>query len=54
MRSPLGLSQTEREEISRDLRAGASLHTITVQLRRSPSTLPHEVSANGGRAKRSV
>ncbi|MSP17895.1 MAG: hypothetical protein EXR73_15055 [Myxococcales bacterium] len=38
-RSPLRLSLAEREEISRDARAGNSLRTIVARLRRSPSTV---------------
>ena len=50
-RSDLRLSLEEREEISRGLAAGLSMRAIAEGLRRSPSTVCREVSANGGRAK---
>ena len=49
-RSRLALTLTEREEISRGLRAQLSLRTIARQLRRVPSTISREVRRNGGRA----
>ena len=48
--SPLRLSLTEREEISRGLAAGESLRGIAVSLGRAPSTVSREVAANGGRS----
>jgi transposase, IS30 family len=47
-RSPLRLSLTEREEISRGLVGRESLRAIAVRLGRSPSTISREVHANGG------
>jgi Helix-turn-helix domain len=46
-RSPRRLSCAEREEVSRGLRLGSSLRSIAVQLRRAPSTISREVTANG-------
>ena len=48
-RSRLALRLSEREEISRGLRARLSLRTIARQLRRAPSTISREVRDNGGR-----
>ena len=48
-RSRLALRLSEREEISRGLRAQLSLRTIARQLRRAPSTISREVRDNGGR-----
>ena len=48
-RSPLRLSPSEREEISRGLVAGQSLREISRGLGRSPSTVSREVARNGGR-----
>jgi IS30 family transposase len=48
VRSPLRLSLTEREEISRGLAGGESLRAIARRLARSPSTISREVAANGG------
>ena len=48
-RSHLALRLSEREEISRGLRAQLSLRTIARQLRRAPSTISREVRHNGGR-----
>jgi IS30 family transposase len=48
-RSPLRLSCSEREELSRGLRAGESLRAIAARLRRAPSTISREVVANGSR-----
>jgi IS30 family transposase len=50
-RSPLRLSEAEREEISRGLRAGESLRTIARRLERAPSTISREVAGNGGRGR---
>jgi IS30 family transposase len=51
VRSPLRLSLSEREEISRGLAGGESLRSIAVRLGRSPSTISREVAANGGRRR---
>jgi IS30 family transposase len=48
-RSRLALRLSEREEISRGLRAQLSLRTIARELRRAPSTISREVRHNGGR-----
>jgi IS30 family transposase len=50
-RSALRLSNAEREEISRGLRAGETLRLIATQLGRAPSTVSREVRANGGRRR---
>ena len=47
-RSPLRLSLTEREEISRGLAGGESRRSIARRLGRSPSTISREVNVNGG------
>ena len=47
-RSPLALSLTEREEISRALALGQSIRSIAGALNRSPSTISREISRNGG------
>jgi IS30 family transposase len=47
-RSPLRLSLTEREEISRGLAAGESLRVIAGRLGRTASTVSREVGRNGG------
>jgi len=44
-RSRLALRLSEREEISRGLRAQLSLRTIACQLRRAPSTISREAMA---------
>ncbi len=43
------LSLSEREEISRGLASGESMHTIAARLGRSASTVSREVERNGGR-----
>ena len=48
VRSPLRLSLTEREEISRGLAGGESRRSIARRLGRSPSTISREVNVNGG------
>ena len=50
-RSRLALTLSEREEVSRGLRAELSLRTIARQLRRAPSTISREVRRNGGRSR---
>lgn len=50
-RSALRLSLSEREEISRGLRAGESRRAIARRLGRAPSTVAREVAANGSRRK---
>ena len=47
-RSPLALSLTEREEISRSLASGCSIRSIALQLGRAPSTVSREIQRNGG------
>ena len=48
-RSALRLSCSEREELSRGLRAGDSLRAVASRLGRAPSTISREVIANGSR-----
>ena len=50
-RSPLRLSLSEREEISRGLVAGESCRSIARQLGRAPSTVSREIARNGGRGR---
>ncbi|MGH6805074.1 MAG: IS30 family transposase [Methyloceanibacter sp.] len=50
-RSPLRLSQAEREEISRGVVAGNSCRVIAGRLSRAPSTVSREISSNGGRQR---
>jgi len=47
-RSRLALTLSEREEVSRGLRAQMSFRSIARQLRRAPSTISREVRRNGG------
>ena len=49
-RSRLALTLSEREEISRGLRAQMSLRAIARELWRAPSTISREVRRNGGRS----
>ena len=49
-RSRLALSMTEREEISRALAAGESIHCVAKRLRRAASTISRELQRNGGKA----
>jgi IS30 family transposase len=49
-RSPLALTLTEREVISRGLAQQQSLRAIAAQLGRSPSTVSREIQRNGGYA----
>jgi IS30 family transposase len=51
VRSPLRLSLTEREEISRGVAAGESLRAIAGRLGRAPSTVSREVASHGGRRR---
>ena len=48
-RSRLSLTLAEREEISRGLVAGHSIHSIAALLGRAPSTISRELTRNGGR-----
>ena len=48
-RSQRSLSLAEREEISRGVVAGWSLHSIAVIMGRAPSTVSREIKRNGGR-----
>ena len=48
-RSKRMLSLAEREEISRGVVAGRSLHSIAAALNRAPSTISREINRNGGR-----
>ena len=50
-RSRLGLTLSEREEISRGAVAGRSLRSIAVTLGRAPSTVSREIQRNGGRRR---
>jgi IS30 family transposase len=50
-RRPNALTLEEREEISRGIVAGYSLHAISISLARSVSTLSREVARNGGRSR---
>lgn len=47
-RSPLSLTLSERESISRGIAAELSIRTIASQLNRSPSTISREINRNGG------
>ena len=47
-RSCRSLTLPEREEISRGVVAGCSLHSIAASLARSPSTISREIRRNGG------
>ena len=48
-RSPLALSLSEREQISRGIVAGHSMRSIARSLRRAPSTVSREIQRHGGR-----
>jgi transposase, IS30 family len=50
-RSPLRLSPSEREEISRGLQEGASYRALAARLGRAASTVSREVMGNGGRLR---
>ncbi|MDB5822107.1 MAG: transposase, family, partial [Herminiimonas sp.] len=47
-RSRLALTLVEREEISRSVVAGRSIHTIATSLGRAPSAVSREIKRNGG------
>lgn len=47
-RSPRVLTLSEREEISRGIVAGSSIHSIAASLGRAPSTISREINRNGG------
>lgn len=47
-RSKLALTLSDREEISRGLASGHSIHTLASQLGRAPSTISREINRNGG------
>jgi len=48
-RSPVSLSLSEREEISRGISAGLSLQNVARSICRSASTISREITRNGGR-----
>src|SRR3990172_4275491 len=50
-RSPLRLSLSEREEISRGVAAQESCRAIARRLGRSPSTVSREIAGHGGRRR---
>jgi IS30 family transposase len=50
-RSRHALTHEEREEISRGIAAGHSLHTIATDIRRAPSTVSREIARNGGASR---
>lgn len=47
-RSPVALTLSEREEISRSLATGHSIRFIAGLLKRAPSTISREINRNGG------
>ena len=47
-RSPLALTLSEREEISRGIALQLSVRALAAQLERSPSTISREINRNGG------
>lgn len=49
-RSPLALTITEREEISRGIARGDGVRGMARRLRRAPSTVSREIRRHGGRA----
>ena len=49
-RSKIALTLAEREEISRAVAEGQSVHAIAARLDRAPSTVSREINRNGGRA----
>ena len=49
-RSPLALTLTEREEISRGIARGEGVREMARRLRRAPSTVSREIRRHGGRA----
>ena len=50
-RSPLALSLSEREEISRGIAAGDSMRKIAAAITRAPSTVSREIARHGGRTR---
>jgi IS30 family transposase len=50
-RSPLAITLSEREEISRGIVAGASMRQIAAAIQRSPSSVCREIARHGGRAR---
>jgi IS30 family transposase len=50
-RAAWALTEPERERISRDLAAGASVRAIARALGRAPSTISREIARNGGRRR---
>ena len=50
-RSPLALTLSEREEISRGIVAGVSMRQIAAAIKRSPSSVCREIARHGGRAR---
>lgn len=50
-RSPVALTLSDREEISRGIVAGASLRQIAAAIGRSPSSVCREIARHGGRAR---
>lgn len=50
-RSRLALTVAKREEISRGVVAGHSMHLIAATLGRAPSTVSREMRRNGGRRR---
>ncbi len=49
-RSRLALTLTQREEISRALAAGESIHCVAARLGRAASTVSRELHGNGGKS----
>jgi IS30 family transposase len=47
-RSPVALTLSEREEISRGIVAGCSIRAMAAKLGRAPSTVSREISRHGG------
>jgi transposase, IS30 family len=47
-RSPIALTLTEREEISRSVAEGQSIRSTAARLGRAPSTVSREIRRNGG------
>src|SRR5712691_8643882 len=51
-RSPVALTLAEREDISRGIASGSSIHEIAKGLERAVSTVSREVARHGGRPPR--